>query len=90
MRKVRRSMVRMKRWAKPEQANPSSGKTLTITITAPVRVEQFREDSARLIDSEARELARHLKSYLDPDQVTVTISYDYPQWRRVYEPDVSS
>ena len=81
------STRRMKRWAKPEQTNPSSGKTLTITITAPVRVEHFREDSAYLIDREARALAQRLKSYVDPERVEVTVSYDYPQWRRVYEPD---
>jgi hypothetical protein len=82
------SKARLTRMAKPEQTNPSSGKTLTVTISAPVRSGQrVREDSAApVIARAARELARQLADYLDPDQVTVAVSYDYPQWKQVYEP----
>jgi hypothetical protein len=81
--------TQLTRVAKPEQTNPSSGKTLTVTISAPVHTGQrFREDSAApVIARAARELARQLADYVDPDQVTVAVSYDYPQWKQVYGPD---
>jgi hypothetical protein len=79
------------RVAKPHQTDPSSGKTVTVTITLPVRSgERFMESSADFINEVARDLARRLEAYVDPYRVTVAASYDYPQWRRVYEPDVSS
>lgn len=82
---------RVTRAAKPVSVNPASDKTVTVTITLPVRSNQrFMESSANVIDKAARNLARQLESYVDPDRVTVTVSYDYPQWRRVYQPDAAS
>jgi hypothetical protein len=80
-------MTQVTRTARPVPFNPASGKTVTVTITMPVREGTFREDSASTLAAQAKELVRRWARYVDPDQATVEVSYDYPQWKHTYGPE---
>lgn len=53
--------VRMTRAAKPISTAPSSGKTVTVTVTLPVQsAARYTEEGADFINEAAREFARRL------------------------------
>jgi hypothetical protein len=76
----------------PEDWNPASGRTVTVTVTMPVRnTVRFLETRAGGIAEAARTaIAQHMGRDIDQDRMTVEVSYDYPQWKRVYDPNTAS
>jgi hypothetical protein len=74
----------------PEDWNPASGRTVTVTM--PVRnAVRFLETRAGGVAEAARTaLAQHMGHDIDQDRMTVEVSYDYPQWKRVYDPNITS
>jgi hypothetical protein len=70
----------------PEDWNPASGRTVTVSVIMPLRSSvRFLESRAGgIAEIASNTLREHMGHDIDPDRMVVEISYDYPQWKRIY------